>query len=451
MISLHKTPLLFVILPCTHLFAKMRFPLCVFFAAATCLIQAQGIHLGSNTPADSSAVVEISSTTAGFLLPRMTTAQRNAIANPAAALQIYNTSTNCLEMYYSGGGWRSIHCDCQAYPNAIFSVPSGYINQGANFSAPPNMTYSWTFQSGSPSTSVVQSPQVSWSNAGTYAVSLTLTDSAGCSSAHTDSITVINCAPATGGSVSTSGPWTIHTFSNNGTFNPGCGRTVQYLIVAGGGGGSDGNAGGGGGGAGGFVEGSILLSPGNYTVVVGAGGVGSTVQDGVGQNGANSSFANIVAVGGGRGGGYVSPNGANGGSGGGGGGPQGPGQGGNATQTSPQSGNGYGFSGAAYMVNANDGGGGGGAGGAATNRNGGPGRASTITGSSVAYGGGGGGARYLGSAGLGGSGGGGNGGSYPGNGNGQNGQANTGGGGGGSGDGPIGGNGGSGIVVVRYQ
>ena len=428
---------------------RMKRSLFVFFAAATCLIQAQGIHLGSNTPADSSAVVEISSTTAGFLLPRMTTAQRNAIANPAAALQIYNTSTNCLEMYYSGGGWRSIHCDCQAYPNAIFSVPSGYINQGANFSAPPNMTYSWTFQSGSPSTSVVQSPQVAWTNAGTYAVSLTLTDSAGCSSSHTDSIAVINCAPATGGSVSTSGPWTIHTFSSNATFNPGCGRTVEYLIVAGGGGGSDGNAGGGGGGAGGFVEGSILLSPGNYSVVVGNGGAGSTIQDGVGQNGGNSSFANIVAFGGGRGGGYVSPNGANGGSGGGGGGPQGPGQGGNATQTSPQGGNGYGFAGAPYA--AGDGGGGGGAGGAATNRNGGPGRASTITGSSVAYGGGGGGARYLGSAGLGGSGGGGNGGYYPGNGNGQNGQANTGGGGGGSGDGPIGGNGGSGIVVVRYQ
>lgn len=429
----------------------MKFACFLFFIAYLGLLPAQGIHLGSNTPANASSVVEISSTTAGFLLPRMTTAQRNAIQNPAIALQIYNTSTNCLEMYYSGGGWRSIHCDCQAFPNAIFSVPNGYINQGANFTAPPNMTYSWTFQSGSPSTSVVQSPQVSWSNAGTYAVSLTLTDSAGCSSAHTDSITVINCAPATGGSISTSGPWTIHTFSSNGMFNPGCGRTVEYLIVAGGGGGSDGNAGGGGGGAGGFVEGSIQLSPGNYTVVVGAGGVGSTVQDGVGQNGANSSFANIVAIGGGRGGGYVSPNGANGGSGGGGGGPQGPGQGGNATQTSPQGGNGYGFSGAAYMVNANDGGGGGGAGGAATNRNGGPGRASTITGSSVTYGGGGGGARYLGSAGLGGSGGGGNGGSYPGNGNGQNGQANTGGGGGGSGDGPIGGNGGSGIVIVRYQ
>lgn len=424
----------------------MRHFLFVFFVAAAGFMQAQGIHLGSNTPADTSAVVEISSTTAGFLLPRMTTAQRNAIPNPATALQIYNTSTNCLEMYYSGGGWRSIHCDCQAFPNAIFSVPNGYINQGANFTAPPNMTYSWTFQSGSPSTSAVQSPQVTWSNAGTNAVSLTLTDSAGCSSSHTDSITVINCAQATGGSISTSGPWTIHTFSSNGTFNPGCGRTVEYLIVAGGGGGSDGNAGGGGGGAGGFVEGSIQLSPGNYTVIVGAGGVGSTVQDGVGQNGANSSFANIVAVGGGRGGGYVSPNGANGGSGGGGGGPNGPGQGGNATQTSPQGGNGYGFSGAAYN---GDGGGGGGAGGAATNRNGGPGRASTITGTSVAYGGGGGGARWQGSVGLGGSGGGGNGANYPGNG--QNGQANTGGGGGGSSDGPIGGNGGSGIVIVRYQ
>ena len=424
----------------------MKFCCSLFFAAAVGLLSAQGIHLGSNTPANASSVVEISSTTAGFLLPRMTTAQRNAIQNPATALQIYNTSTKCLEMFFSGGGWRSIRCDCQAFPNANFSVPNGYINQGVNFTAPTNMTYSWTFQSGSPSTSVVQSPQVTWSNPGTYAVSLTLTDSAGCSSSHTDSISVINCAPATGGSITTSGPWTIHTFTSNATFNPGCGRTVEYLIVAGGGGGSDGNAGGGGGGAGGFVEGSILISPGNYSIAVGAGGLGSTVQDGVGQNGSNSSFNNIIALGGGRGGGYVSPNGANGGSGGGGGGPQGPGQGGSSTQTSPQGGNGYGFSGAGYN---GDGGGGGGAGGAATNRNGGPGRASTITGSSVAYAGGGGGAKWQGSVGLGGAGGGVNGANYPGNG--QNGQPNTGGGGGGSSDGPIGGNGGSGIVIIRYQ
>lgn len=409
----------------------------------------QNIHLGSNTPADPSSVVEISSTTGGFLVPRMTTVQRNAIQNPATALQIFNTDTDCLEMYYSGGGWRSIHCDCQAFPNAVFAVPNGYINQAASFSAPPNMTYSWSFQSGTPSSSVLQNPQPSWSSPGTYAVSLSLTDSAGCSSSHTDSITVINCAPATGGTITTSGPWTIHTFTGNGTFNPGCSRTIEYLIVAGGGGGGDGNAGGGGGGAGGFVEGSVQLSPGNYSIVVGSGGAGSMVQDGVGQSGNNSSFNNIIAFGGGRGGGYVSPNGANGGSGGGGSGPSGSGQGGSSTQTSPQGGNGYGFSGAPYA--GGDGGGGGGAGGAANSRNGGPGRNSSISGNTVTYAGGGGGARYLGQAGLGGSGGGGNGGYYPGNGNGQNGQANTGGGGGGSGDGPIGGNGGSGIVILRYQ
>jgi hypothetical protein len=42
------------------------------------------------------AEVEIASTTQGFLHPRMTTAQRDAIASPAAGLTMYNTTVNCL-------------------------------------------------------------------------------------------------------------------------------------------------------------------------------------------------------------------------------------------------------------------------------------------------------------------------------------------------------------------
>jgi len=54
-----------------------------------------------------SAQLEVSSTTKGLLPPRMTTVQRNAIANPAAGLIIYNLTTHALEYYRQGEGWTS--------------------------------------------------------------------------------------------------------------------------------------------------------------------------------------------------------------------------------------------------------------------------------------------------------------------------------------------------------
>jgi len=50
------------------------------------------------------AEVEIASTTQGFLPLHMTTAQRDAIASPAAGLTMYNTTVNCLQ-YWNGGLW----------------------------------------------------------------------------------------------------------------------------------------------------------------------------------------------------------------------------------------------------------------------------------------------------------------------------------------------------------
>ena len=47
-----------------------------------------------------SASLEIESTTAGFLLPRMTTTQRNAIPLPAKGLQIFNNTTNQIEVNF---------------------------------------------------------------------------------------------------------------------------------------------------------------------------------------------------------------------------------------------------------------------------------------------------------------------------------------------------------------
>jgi len=72
----------------------------------------QGVRIGE-TPGepDPSAIVDMNSTTRGALVPRMTSAQRNAIASPADGLQIFNTTTRCLEIFISPI-WQSVFCGC---------------------------------------------------------------------------------------------------------------------------------------------------------------------------------------------------------------------------------------------------------------------------------------------------------------------------------------------------
>lgn len=65
-------------------------------------LQAQ-IGIGTTTP-DASSVLEVRSTVAGILPPRLTTAQRDAILAPAVGLFIYNTTVNCLE-WWNGSLW----------------------------------------------------------------------------------------------------------------------------------------------------------------------------------------------------------------------------------------------------------------------------------------------------------------------------------------------------------
>ena len=59
-------------------------------------------------PSETTAVLSVISTTQGFLPPRMTTTQQNAISSPASGLMLYNTSTNKL-MVYNGSAWTALH------------------------------------------------------------------------------------------------------------------------------------------------------------------------------------------------------------------------------------------------------------------------------------------------------------------------------------------------------
>jgi hypothetical protein len=59
---------------------------------------------GENNP---SALLSMKSTTKGFLPPRMTTAEKNAIATPAAGLMIYDT-TLARPCFYNGATWITL-------------------------------------------------------------------------------------------------------------------------------------------------------------------------------------------------------------------------------------------------------------------------------------------------------------------------------------------------------
>lgn len=63
------------------------------------------VQVGPNTP-DASAQVQIDSTTRGFLPPRMTTTQRDAIAAPLEGLMIYNLTTHKLNVFTTA--WEAV-------------------------------------------------------------------------------------------------------------------------------------------------------------------------------------------------------------------------------------------------------------------------------------------------------------------------------------------------------
>jgi hypothetical protein len=71
---------------------------------------AQSVSINSDgSVADPSAILDLKSTTMGFLLPRMTKVQRNAIAGPAAGLQIWCSDCSSLGLgeiqNYNGSVW----------------------------------------------------------------------------------------------------------------------------------------------------------------------------------------------------------------------------------------------------------------------------------------------------------------------------------------------------------
>lgn len=98
----------------------------------TCLLAQVGI--GTTTP-DTSAALEITSTNAGILMPRMTQVQRDAIGTPATGLMIYQTDNTPGFYYFDGTVWTTfggVDNDWTVSGTDMYNANTGNVGVGTN-------------------------------------------------------------------------------------------------------------------------------------------------------------------------------------------------------------------------------------------------------------------------------------------------------------------------------
>jgi hypothetical protein len=127
-----------------------------------CSAQTQGAAINTTgASADPSAILDVSSTTQGALIPRMTTLERDAIVAPAQALMIYNLTTKCLEIY-EYGIWQPLTCATCAPTAVTASASPNPVCSGSALTLTGNATgatsWSWTGPNGF--TSALQNPVI---------------------------------------------------------------------------------------------------------------------------------------------------------------------------------------------------------------------------------------------------------------------------------------------------
>ncbi len=82
----------------------MKYILLLFFF---CSISYAQVGIGTTTP-DASSVLEVTSTSSGILIPRMTEVQRTGITTPATGLLVYQTDNTVGFWYYNGSTWVTL-------------------------------------------------------------------------------------------------------------------------------------------------------------------------------------------------------------------------------------------------------------------------------------------------------------------------------------------------------
>ncbi|MHC1776304.1 MAG: DUF1566 domain-containing protein [Lentimicrobium sp.] len=101
----------------------------IFLATSLSAWSQVAINTDGTAP-DNSAMLDVKSTTKGLLLPRMTSAERIAIASPATGLNVYDLTTQSY-WYYNGNAWTTIaNSPWTVNGNNIFNTNSGNVGIG---------------------------------------------------------------------------------------------------------------------------------------------------------------------------------------------------------------------------------------------------------------------------------------------------------------------------------
>jgi hypothetical protein len=81
--------------------------LAVVFYLTPAIGQNLGVN-GTGAAPDNSAMLDVSSTTSGFLVPRMNSGQRGLIGTPATGLLVYQTDAPIGFWFYNGTAWQQL-------------------------------------------------------------------------------------------------------------------------------------------------------------------------------------------------------------------------------------------------------------------------------------------------------------------------------------------------------
>lgn len=119
---------------------KMRNLAILLFLLIPFIGMAQNIGIGTNSP-DASALLDISSTQKGLLVPRMSTSERTTIPAPAVGLVVFDNTTFSFWVYRGdiNGGWQELMTTIDKHWDRlganIYNNNNGNVGIGTN--APP--------------------------------------------------------------------------------------------------------------------------------------------------------------------------------------------------------------------------------------------------------------------------------------------------------------------------
>jgi hypothetical protein len=100
--------------------------LAVLIFSSALLSQNVAINTDGATP-DASAMLDVKSTTKGFLPPRMTATQRIAVTTPVAGLLVYQTDGTKGLYLYNGTFWTLINSISPSYTVGLNTDLGGYV------------------------------------------------------------------------------------------------------------------------------------------------------------------------------------------------------------------------------------------------------------------------------------------------------------------------------------